>query len=1116
MMHRLRHRLPLPSGTQITLSHTTYIIQKLLDCGGSSLLYQVQPVQPHGLPLILKEYYPALGYLRQEDGQICPTDNTNARLLTQWHQDLQEQETQLSQLAARHNFQVIPIREQVNHAVIALPDQPGRVISNFYALMDDRSAQGVVLSACAPDPLPLRQAVLILKTVLSAYAVLHRDRFLHGDCSMGNIMLLGRDAARAAPGTAHLLDFGCARRLMEDGFTAPITGPVYSTDGYCAPELLYALSGSRLTAACDVWSLGFLFLELLTKISREVDKESITEHLIRSFRARQITGTKAKQLHCDAASLHCVNAILERALDENPARRYPNAGAMLEDVLSLERCLCFDHSGTVDRWLIWHAALRFRQREPDRFLTGHIPMEPDARPITLSMQARLEQGSPEPALPLLKRLLRQGGAIYLHAPGGGGKSVLAAQLMAEALSSGEWVPLYLELSLLNQCADPASCRQHILNLLAVQYFGSSETRIAEQIAQFMDMPCRTPGCLLVLNDLHKLSPSLQTVLSELMDSSALGQNTVVLATGRADAFPPLRGVELAPLAHRQICEILSDIVFDSEEFLPLHELLPLPLFLMRYLELIKGSSVGIPSVTTPAQLLLLYFGQREYHAHDSAIHQTLTVHLPFAAYRWMCSNQWEVSAAQIGDWLKEQMGWMYTPERLEEFLRHCTGPLCVLCPAGTDMFRFSHDYNRDYFAASFIAQQLQQALSRQDTYPLRLINHPWINSEHEEETDFFLRSSHHFTYLTASMAIELCSMRLDHGAIQHLCDQTQVFTALYPLLSNPPSAKTDAYYIPYTLYHTFTCEVYHSLASKLFQSALTHKTKKRPSDTVMQPFLELAGQWGHIRAQLELTRLYWHNGDWDTSTLWCRRLLDTHGSQLPEGLPFHERAWFHDIYRKMAIGYWFGLGGLTPDHTLAEHWLTQYGPHDPEELFRTGQYFEFHEVEDGAFAARVRELEGRITAPYDYKDIFLFQEPSRADFAALCYRIAQTCNSVDFQLDRLHKKYHSDPSTLSFLASSIISASKRILKEWEAQVQKNRRAACAITKGDLLWQMGDAPAALGQYRLAYRTDAGQTRLSAIRRLIRRNEELGYTCEAERWREEITPSEEDQEVFECYL
>ena len=61
-----------------------------------------------------------------------------------------------------------------------------------------------------------------------------------------------------------------------------------------------------------------------------------------------------------------------------------------------------------------------------------------------------------------------------------------------------------------------------------------------------------------------------------------------------------------------------------------------------------------------------------------------------------------------------------------------------------------------------------------------------------------------------------------------------------------------------------------------------------------------------------------------------------------------------------------------------------------------------------------------------------------------------------------------------------------------------------------------APAALGQYRMAYRTNAGQTRLPAIRRLIRRNEELGYTCEAERWREEITPSEEDQEVFECYL
>ncbi len=1118
MLHRLRHRTPLPPGTKITLSDTSYIIQKLLDCGGSSLLYEVHPVHSHRLPLILKEQYPLEGYIRQEEGLICPAEAANTETLTEWYQQLQAQETHLSQLASRHNFQVIPIREQVSQAVITLPGQPGRVVSNHYTLMDDCSAQGLVLSACADAPVPLSEAVSILKTVLSAYAALHRDGFLHGDCSMANIMLLGADTAHGNVGTAHLLDFGCARRLTEDGFTDPITGPVYSTDGYCAPELLYALPGSRLTAACDVWSLGFLLLELLTKISRKLTGVSITEHLIYSFRARQVTGTMAKQLCCDTASLHCVNTILERALDENPERRYPNAGAMLEDILALERCLSFDHSGPVDRWLLWHSALRFRQREPDRFLTGHIAMGLDTQPITLPMQAQLEEAPPESALPLLKKLIRCGESVYLHAPGGGGKSILAAQLMTDALSSGEWVPLYLELSKLRQCTDSASCRQQLLHALAVQYFGDQEPNTVQQIAQWMAVPSKSPGCLLILNDLHKLSPSLQPVLSELIASCALGQNTVVLVTGRTDGFS-LRRVRLIPLSHRQICDTLHDIEFRSEEFLPLYELLSLPLFLMRYLELVKGrNGTNIPYVTTPTELLLLYFGEREYHAHDSSIHQTLTAHLPFIAYQWIRTNQTEVSYAQLEEWLKEQMGWMYTPERLEEFLRHCTGSLCVLHHSGDGSFRFSHDYNLDYFAASFIAQQIQQALSRQDTYPLRPINHPWINTEQElknrilsafsvseaqSSAPYAAHMDCHFTYLAVTMAMELCPLRLNHGVIQRLCDHTQIFTDLYTLLSCHPTAKTDANHIPYTLYHTFTRDIDLELLMMLFEAPLTLKTPNRPSDAVMQPFLELASQWGNIRAQLELIRLYWHKGDWDTAIVWCRQLLDEQGSQPPKNLLFYEHTAFLDTYRKLAIGYWWGLGGLTIDRIQAEYWLTKYGLHDPMELFRTGQYFEFQEPEDGAFVARA--LEHGSPFRYNSEEIFPFQEPSRAALAALCYQIAQTCITSTILPCQYAEEQHTSDSYILYRA-----------KKWRNELKQNRNAAYAMTRGDFLWQAGDLRSALGQYRLAYRMAGSHIRPAAIRRLIRCNEDLGDTNEAECWREKITPSDEEMERFKCCM
>ena len=82
-------------------------------------------------------------------------------------------------------------------------------------------------------------------------------------------------------------------------------------------------------------------------------------------------------------------------------------------------------------------------------------------------------------------------------------------------------------------------------------FGHQEPNTVQQITQWMDIPSKSPGCLLILNDLHKLSASQQHILLELIRSSALGQNTVVLITGRTDHLPLCR-IELLPLSYQQI------------------------------------------------------------------------------------------------------------------------------------------------------------------------------------------------------------------------------------------------------------------------------------------------------------------------------------------------------------------------------------------------------------------------------------------------------------------------------------------------------------------------------------------------------------------------------------
>lgn len=134
-------------------------------------------------------------------------------------------------------------------------------------------------SATSGRPIPLPIAVAIARDVASGLDAIHAAGLVHGDVAPDNLML-------AASGHAMVLDFGAAtaRNAVRSRLAADTP--------YVAPELR---TRTWVEARADVWSLGAVLRELVPA-------------------------------HTNVPFL--LDSAIARALNPEPSRRFPSAGAM--------------------------------------------------------------------------------------------------------------------------------------------------------------------------------------------------------------------------------------------------------------------------------------------------------------------------------------------------------------------------------------------------------------------------------------------------------------------------------------------------------------------------------------------------------------------------------------------------------------------------------------------------------------------------------------------------------------------------------------------------------------------------------------------------------------------
>jgi serine/threonine protein kinase len=216
--------------------------------------------------------------------------------------------------------------------VLAALEHPGIIpVHDVGRLVDGRTfyvmkrVEGTTLTERMATALDLSERLRIFERICEAVAFAHAHRILHRDLKPDNVMI-GRY------GEVMVLDWGIAKPLGPGGAradggpfeaepagshaAAPNTaaGTVIGTHGFMSPE--QARGGGDLDERADVYGLGAILLALLS--------------------SRPVPDRPERPPRVALAALTAVprplRSICARALEDDPANRYPSVTALSDDV----------------------------------------------------------------------------------------------------------------------------------------------------------------------------------------------------------------------------------------------------------------------------------------------------------------------------------------------------------------------------------------------------------------------------------------------------------------------------------------------------------------------------------------------------------------------------------------------------------------------------------------------------------------------------------------------------------------------------------------------------------------------------------------------------------------
>jgi serine/threonine protein kinase len=178
------------------------------------------------------------------------------------------------------------------------------------------------------ERIPLRYVVSILAGALRGLHAAHEAtdwdgvplEIVHRDFSPNNVLV-------SIGGIPRVIDFGIAKALRRGDATNE--GEFMGTVAYASPE---QLRSKPVTRQADIFAAGVMLWELLTgeRLFRGASQTETAQNVLHA-KIRQpldVLREKNGSTDLDSAAIERIEAIAMRALERDPARRYPSAAEM--------------------------------------------------------------------------------------------------------------------------------------------------------------------------------------------------------------------------------------------------------------------------------------------------------------------------------------------------------------------------------------------------------------------------------------------------------------------------------------------------------------------------------------------------------------------------------------------------------------------------------------------------------------------------------------------------------------------------------------------------------------------------------------------------------------------
>lgn len=283
---------PLPPKTELRCGPVTYVIESVIERGGTSIVYSAKQKGTEAV-FAIKEAVPYMDEgLSRENLVIQPKGETgskdwedHAARLAQCRQAVKN-EAKIGSLIKKPSSRAIsiwsqlPVSEIVSDEITATrkvteSDGPG---GSVFCILDNLEKKGQFLSQIIEGRrktnslFSAHELALIIQKILEALTDIHGIQrgsrfYLHGDLCAGNIFFEhAKNEEASLIGEAFLTDFGCAREVAQKNeetgeLETEKLETVFTSPRYMAPEMM--VPHPILSRKVDIYAVGCILLELM-------------------------------------------------------------------------------------------------------------------------------------------------------------------------------------------------------------------------------------------------------------------------------------------------------------------------------------------------------------------------------------------------------------------------------------------------------------------------------------------------------------------------------------------------------------------------------------------------------------------------------------------------------------------------------------------------------------------------------------------------------------------------------------------------------------------------------------------------------------------------------------